>query len=79
MPMAGAQPPIYEEVHFFLVSSPTPDEILAFCPTQATQERGRSLLEAGKAGQQTELDDFEQVEHFVRMLNLHTRKKISLG
>ncbi len=77
--MAIAEPPIYQEVYHFLASSPTHEEILAFRPSDATQVRIHQLLEANKAGrltadQQAELDEFEQVEHFVRMLKLHTRQ-----
>lgn len=77
--MAIAQPPMYQEVYFFLASGPTHEEILAFRPSEATQERIHALLAANKEGrltieEQGELDEFEQVEHFVRMLKLHTRQ-----
>ena len=74
--------PVYQEVYYFLASSPTPEEILAFRPAEATQQRIQALLQASKAGrlsdaEAAELDEFEQVEHFVRMLKLHTRKLLS--
>jgi len=77
--MAVAESPVYQEVYYFLASSPTPEEILAFRPSEATQQRLRDLLQASKDGrlaaaEAAELDEFEQVEHFVRMLKLHTRK-----
>jgi hypothetical protein len=79
--MAIAQPPVYQEVYYFLASQPTPAQILAFRPSEATQTRIRSLLEANKEGrltadEQAELDELEQVEHFVRMLKLHTQQMI---
>ena len=79
--MAIAQPPIYEEIYHFLASQPTHEQIIAFRPSEAVQQRIYTLLEAGKsrslmAEEQAELDEFEQVEHFVRMLKLHTRELI---
>jgi len=79
--MAVAESPVYQEVYYFLASSPTPEQILAFRPSEATQERIRALLQANKDGhlsvaEAAELDEFEEVEHFVRMLKLHTRKML---
>jgi hypothetical protein len=79
--MAITYAPVYQEVYYFLASAPSHAEILAFRPSQRTQERLRALLEANKAGrltaeEQDELDEFEQVEHFVRMLKLHTQQLI---
>ena len=77
-----AEPPAYQEIYYFLASAPSREAILAFRPSQATQARIRRLPEANKASQlsaeeQAELDEFEQVEHFVRMLKLHTRRNHS--
>ncbi len=77
--MAVIHPPIYQEVYYFLASSPSQQEILSFRPSEAAQQRIHTLLEASKDGhisadEQAELDEFEQVEHFVRMLKLHTRQ-----
>jgi hypothetical protein len=56
--------------------------IMAFRPSESTQQRIRQLLAANKVGQLSadevaELDEFEQVEHFVRMLKLHTQELLS--
>jgi hypothetical protein len=80
--MAIAEPPVYQEVYYFLASQPTPAQILAFRPGEATQARIRTLLEANKDGrltedEQAELDEFEQVEHFVRMLKLYTQQMLN--
>lgn len=48
--MAIAQSPIYAEVYQFLVSSPTPDQIIAFRASEATQARVRELLDANRSG-----------------------------
>ena len=80
--MAIAEPPVYQEVYYFLASQPTLEQILAFRPGEATQARIQTMLEANKAGrltqnEQTELDEFEQVEHFVRMLKLHGQQMLN--
>ena len=80
--MAVAQSPVYQEVFTFLVSSPTPEEIIAFRPSETTQERIRTLLASNKdnrltADEQAELDEFERVEHFVRMLKIHARQTLA--
>lgn len=58
-----------------LSSSPTPEEILAFRPSEATQERIRALLAANKAGilsaeETIELEEFDKVERFLGK-NIH--------
>ena len=80
--MAIAEPPVYQEVYRFLASAPSHEAILAFRPSEATQARIWQLLLANKTDglspdEQAELDEFEQVEHFVRMLKLHTRQLMS--
>ncbi len=82
--MAIAEPPVYREVYYFLASGPSHAEILDFRPSQASQKRIRALLTANQEGrltaeEQAELDEFEQVEHFVRMLKLHTRQLMNEG
>ena len=78
--MAIAQVPVYQEVYQFLASRPTHEEILAFRPSPDTQARIRQLLGANKEGhltpdEESELDEFERVEHFIRMLKLHTQQR----
>lgn len=80
--MAVAPAPVYQEVYYFLASGPSREAILAFRPSEETQERLRQLLALNTAGQttdmeQAELDEFEQVEHFVRMLKLYTQQLIN--
>ena len=64
---------IYREILDFLASQPTPDEIVAFRPTPAMQQRLATLLERSHAGQllpaeQAELDEFERIEHVLVLL-----------
>jgi hypothetical protein len=77
--MAIVESPVYREIYYFLASSPSREQILAYRPSTITQERVDSLLATSKGGQlsdeeEAELDEFEQIEHFVRMLKLHTRQ-----
>jgi hypothetical protein len=73
--------PIYQEIYHFLASAPTHEQILAYRLSDDTQMRVKALLDLQKHGMlsadhQAELDEFEQVEHFIRMLKLHTRQLI---
>jgi hypothetical protein len=75
--MAVVESPIYREIYRFLASGPTDEQILAFHPPEATSDRLRELVTRARADvltpeEQIELDEFEQVEHLVRMLKLHT-------
>lgn len=77
--MAVAQTPIYQEVYHFLAASPRRQEILAFCPSEAMQGCLYALFAANKedrlmSWEQVELDELEQIEHFVRMLKLYTQQ-----
>ncbi len=80
--MAIAQASTFDEIYEFLTSAPSPEQIIAFRPSPATQTRVRALLEANRAGtltpdQQAELDEFEQAEHLVRMLKIKAREKLA--
>ena len=80
--MAVARSPVYAEVYQFLISSPTPEDIINFHASDAIQSRVRELLEANRASgltleQQTELDEFERVNHFVNMLKAYARQQLA--
>jgi hypothetical protein len=56
--------------------------VIAFRPSETTQQRIRDLLEANRQGmltaeQRRELDEFAQAEHFVRMLKVKARQKLA--
>jgi hypothetical protein len=79
--MAVVPAPAYDEVYEFLLSAPTPQQVIEFRPSRQLQERIRELLEANDEGllasdQRAELDEFLQVEHFVRMLKIKARQKL---
>ncbi|MBD2210554.1 hypothetical protein H6G27_11780 [Nostoc linckia FACHB-104] len=75
------QPPIptrvYQYILDFLVSKPTPEQILAFRPTAEMQQRMQNLLRLSKLGElnpteQKELDEYERIEHLIIMLKTGT-------
>lgn len=79
--MALAYSPAYAEVYRFLVTSPTPEAIIAFRPSEATQERVRQLLGKQSEGELTreeedELNEFENINHFMSMLKVYAREHL---
>ena len=61
---------IQDEVLSFLLSAPTPQEIIEFHASQAAQERLRTLLEANREGtlseaERAELEEASQMNHFM--------------
>jgi hypothetical protein len=79
--MAVIRASAYDEMLEFLTSRPTPDQIIAFRPSHAVEERIHDLLEANRNGtlttdQRAELDEFEQIEHLMRRLKIHAHSKL---
>ena len=61
-----------QEIMALLASQPTPQEILAICPSEALQQRVRGLLakrkrESLSIQEETELERHLTVEHLVRL------------
>lgn len=70
------------EVMDFLLSAPTPEEVIALRPSEATQERLRYLLDSNRNNtlndaERAELDEYLRLEHFVRMLKIRAREKLA--
>ncbi len=66
-------PVAYAEVLDFLITRPTPEEIVAFKVSAEAQERLRTLLDKNREGRLTEieaaeLDLYEQLEHMMILL-----------
>ena len=62
----------YTEFVDFIVTGISPQQILAFRPSEETRERVSYLLAMEKAGkiseeEEVELNEFEQFEHVMRM------------
>ncbi len=79
--MAVVQANAFDEILEFLTSRPTPEQIIAFRPSEVIEARIHALLEANRNGtltteEQTELDEFEQIEHFIRRLKIHAHTKL---
>ena len=79
--MAVVETPIYAEVYQFLVSSPTPEQIINFHASEVVQTRVHDLLAANRENRltpddQAELDEFERVNHFVSMLKIYALQQI---
>lgn len=72
---------IQDDVLTFLLSSPTPQQIIAFRASDAAQERLRVLLEANRQGtltdmERAELDEASQYNHFVIQLKARAHQSI---
>lgn len=81
--MVIAYPPaMFSEILDFLVNSPTPEDIVAFKPSSELEERLTYLMAKNKQDalneeEHQELESFLQVNHFVNMLKIRARKKLS--
>ena len=66
-------PDIYPYILSFLVSNPTPQQVLEFKPTASMQSRLKELLAKSSIRQlstteRQELDEYEQIEHLIVLL-----------
>lgn len=74
--------PVFSELIDFLSSTPTSDEILAYKPSEELEERLSHLLDKNRkdklsSEERDELDEFLRFNHFVNMLKLRTRQKLT--
>ena len=70
------------EVLDFLLSAPTPQQVIDLRPSPAAQERLRYLLDGNRDdalndAERAELDSYLQLEHFVRQLKIRAREKLT--
>ncbi len=78
--MAVQQSRLFSEILDFLASTPTPEQIIEFGPSESLQERASYLLKTNRNGTLTfeenaELDEFSRMNHFMSMLKLRARTK----
>jgi hypothetical protein len=64
---------VYRYVLDFLISNPTPQQLLEFRPTAAMQARLQELVDKSRSGNVTlsekqELDEYDRIEHLLVML-----------
>lgn len=81
--MSDFAPPasIQEEVLTFLLTTPTPQDIIAFHASDDAQARLRHLLGANREGvlspeESAELDEASQMNHFMMLLKAKAHKAI---
>jgi hypothetical protein len=70
---------IIDEVLDFLVSTPTPEQIIAFHASETAQEQLRTLLDANRNGtltaeEKAELDEMGRVDHFFTLIKARAMK-----
>jgi hypothetical protein len=68
----------YEEVVDFIAAGTTPQNVIAFRPSEAAQERVEDLLAREKDGglsptEKSELDHYLQLEHLMRLAKARAR------
>lgn len=71
-----------DEVLDFLLSKPSPQDVIALQPSDQAQERLRYLLDANRSdelsdAEKAELDRYLQLEHFVRQLKIRAEEMLS--
>jgi hypothetical protein len=73
---------ILEEVFKFLCSTPTPEQIIAFKPSDTSEDRLSELLSLNRQGtlsasDRAELDQYLWVNHLMNMLKIRVREKLT--
>ncbi len=75
---------ITDEVLDFLVTGPTPEQIIAFHASEQAQEQLRLLLERNRNGtlteqERAELDEMSRVDHFFTLIKARAMKILQDG
>ena len=71
---------LFSEIIDFLASTPTPEHIIAFKPSDQLEQRLSDLLTKNRADslsveEREELDEFLRMNHFMNMLKIRARQK----
>jgi hypothetical protein len=74
--------PVYLEMVDFIAAGPSSDRIAAFRPSDAARKRVLELIQRQKAGElqpqeASELDDYLQLEHLMRLIKARARQHLS--
>jgi len=74
----------YEEIIDFIAAGTTPEAVVAFRPSESAQQRVAELVERSKeatisAEDQSELDDYLQLEHIMIMAKARARQHTQRG
>jgi hypothetical protein len=81
--MTVAQPTLLlDEITDFLASSPTPQEIVAFRPSETLERRALDLLQRNREHRLTgeeraEMEEFMRMDHFMTLLKAKARLKLA--
>ena len=74
----------YDEIIDFIAAGTTPGAVVAFRPSDSVQQRVAELVERSKDGsisseEQSELEDYLQLEHIMIMAKARARQHTLLG
>ena len=74
----------YEEIIDFIAAGTTPETVVAFHPSDSVQQRVTELIERSEDGsisteEQSELDDYLQLEHIMIMAKARARQYTQLA
>lgn len=78
---ALSQTGLYGDVVDFLASGPKPEEIVAYHPSAAVQERIEQLLAKNRAGllspvESSELDEYQSLNYLVTRIKIQARQTL---
>ena len=76
----ASQTTLFDEILDFLASTPTPEAIIEFRPSDELQSYASSLLNKNRDGELSieerhELDEFQRMNHFMTMLKARAYQK----
>lgn len=73
---------LFDEVLDFLASTPTPEQVIAFQPSETLQSRMSDLIDRNHRGhltaaEQAELEECSRLNHFMSMLKVRVRNRLA--
>ena len=73
---------VYDEVIEFIAAGSTPEQVIAFAPSESAREQVAELIQRQKAtgldaDETAELDQFLQLEHVMRMAKARARQRLA--
>ena len=74
----------YEEIIDFIAAGTTPEAVVAFRPSESVQQRAAELVNRAKEGtisteDESELEDYLQLEHIMIMAKARARQHTHFG
>lgn len=73
---------LLDELTDFLAASPSPQQIIAFKPSEALERRALDLLQKNREDrltpdERTEMDEYMRMDHFMTLLKAKARLKLA--